>query len=190
MLWWLVDNANVVLLVLGMALLTSGVRWWQTRRRAYAVGAGVFAIALAVVWLLATFILTDRMLLLQTLRSMADSINKGDLDKAFAMTTDEIEIGQPAGPVKISRKKMHEAARAALKQYNVSAIEISGLDIDELERPKAVVRFIVRPEGESRFARCRADFILVKEGEWRLRALELTYGIGGNQQILPLPLPR
>lgn len=189
MLWWLVDNATVLLLVVGLVTLSFGYFWWQTRKRTHAIGAGAGVVLFVAVLVLSFVIMTDRKVLVRTIHDLVDSINRADPDALIKHVADEMEISQPGRPIKIKKKQLHDACRAAMKQYKVSQIEISGLDIEEIERPRAVLRFIVRPVDDHRFAHCKAEFMLVGEGDWRMRALEVTFGLGGQQQILPLPLP-
>src|SRR5438876_7975863 len=60
MLSWLVDNANVVYIILGLIVLCLGVSWWLNRRvRTLLIAAGFIAL-IALFWLLTLLVATDR----------------------------------------------------------------------------------------------------------------------------------
>jgi len=42
-----------------------------------------------------------------------------------------------------------------------------------VERPNARVTFYLRPEDDSKFVMCQADFVLVGEMDWRIHFLKI-----------------
>jgi hypothetical protein len=187
MLWWLVDNANLVLLVLILAALLLGVGWWLTRRGAFVLGlAGVIALAV-LVWVLSLLIVTDRKQLVRTVEDVAQRINSRDLDSAFRHFADEVELDINGNKQKLTREQLQKLAASYFKKGQISGIAVRDVDVDKVERPVAVVSFHVRPTDQPGIARCEATCRLMGERDWRVTALKVEFVGGGGGRVVPPP---
>src|SRR5262249_33742266 len=105
----------------------------------------------------------------------------------FKHFTDEVQINLPSGPVTIKKTMLQEKAQAAVKKAGGVAVVVWDIEVEKLERPDAVVTFLVRPNDEREMVRCRMRFLLVREGEWRVKGFELLRPVGDQNQLIPLP---
>jgi hypothetical protein len=187
MLWWLVDNANLVLLLLVLAALVLGVGWWLTRRGAFVLGlAGVLALAV-LVWVLSLLVVTDRKQLVRIVEDVAQKINTKDLAGAFRHFADEVELDINDLKVKRPRKKLEEMAEDNFKRWKIAGVVVWDVDVEKVERPDAVVRFYVRAQDQpGTYARCEAKCRLTGERDWRVTALKVEFlGGGGGRVVQP-----
>src|SRR5262249_39447146 len=83
MLWWMIDNVNLVYLLLGLVGLVCAVQWWQTRKKRYVIALGVIVALIGLVFLLTRLMVTDRQRLVQTVQEMAQELQERKLDRFF-----------------------------------------------------------------------------------------------------------
>ena len=182
MLWWVVDNATLVCLFLGLAGLVLALRWRLTRQGSYLIGLGVVAALIALVIVLSLTVVTDRKQLVRTVEEVAQQINAKKLDAAFGHFADEVQLelsGQ--APRTLSRKVVQALAQMTLQNRNVPGIEVWDIEVESVERPKAVVSFYLRPKDQSGYAVCRAECMLLGERTWRVQKLKLE--LPANWQV-------
>jgi hypothetical protein len=186
MLWWLVDNANLVLLILVLAGLVLGVGWWMTRRGAYVLGlAGVIALAI-LVWVLSLLIVTDRRQLVLTVQEVARKVNNKDLAGAFLHFADDVELEINGVKRELTREALQKMAASYFKPGQITGINVADVDVDRVERPTAVVSFYVSATDQPGIARCEAKCRLTGERAWRVTALKVEFlGGGGGRAVQP-----
>jgi hypothetical protein len=184
MLWWIVDNAGIVYLILGLVGLTLAVRWWLTRRGGLLIALGVTAGLIALVCVLSLVIMTDRKVLVATLREMEEGINRRDLDTVFKHVADDVKVHGRTGLTTIKKEQLRELARQRLGGEEVILWNVA---VEQLERPEAVVTFFARIEDTPMMGICKARFEFVREGVWRLKGFEMYRP--GDQHQLPIALP-
>ncbi len=181
MLWWLVDNSNGVLIVLGLALLGLTAWWWNTRRRPVASAALVTLALLVTVVVLSLVIVTDRKQLTADVNDMVAALNADRLEEATKHFADEVQVDfMKQTKVTVPRKLLAAQARNQLERAGFKHFIVWGIDVEKLERPHATVQFYIRPEGEGQFATCWAEFILVGERDWRVKKLTVEMGTGAT----------
>jgi hypothetical protein len=172
MLWWLVDNANLVLLFLLLAALLMGVAWWLTRRGGYLIGAGAAAALFALVWVLSLLIVTDRKRLVQTVNEVARRINAEEYDSAFGHFADEVELDLDGAKSKVPRQWLRTYAEGIFKRKDVAGLVVWEVEVEKVRRPRAVVTFYARPNNQQGHARCTANCVLQGENDWRVESLK------------------
>jgi hypothetical protein len=185
MIWWLVDNATLVYLLLGVAAVALALRWRLTRRGKYLVALGAVAALVAVVVVLSLVVVTDRKRLVWTVEEVARRINDKQFHEAFRYFADEVRLELNEQKRTLSKGAVRALAEMRFKEGALSGIDVGNIDVEKVERPNAVVTFAVRPRGEPGAGRCQADFVLVGEGDWRVKALKIEFFGGG--QFLRLP---
>src|SRR6266511_4010770 len=110
MLWWLVDNANLVFLILGLITLVLAVRWRLTHQGKYLVGA------------LTLVIVTDRKRLVQIVEEVTEKLNRKDFQGAFSHMADEVQLEMSGRSAKLPRKVLQGLAESSFKHYGVQGI--------------------------------------------------------------------
>jgi len=183
MLWWLVDNANLVFLVLGLIVLVLAVRWRLTRRGKYLIGAGVVVALIGVVWALTLLIVTDRKRLVQIVEEVTEKLNRKDFQGAFTHMADEVQLEMSGRSARLPRKALQGLAESSFKRYGVPGITVWSTEVEKVERPTAQVSFYLRPTNEVKYAVCTADFLLVGE-DWLVSGLKIEPPAGAQ---IPFP---
>jgi hypothetical protein len=183
MLWWLADNANVVLLVLVLVAVALGVHFWLTRRGASLIGlVGVVAL-MVLVWVLSVVVVTDRKQLVRTVDDVVLRINKQDLPGAFTHFADEVQLVIDGRSKQLTRGEVLGLARIAFQKGRIEGLVVWDVEVEKVERPHATVSFYVRPTNEQGYARCVAQCVLQGEKDWRVQTLKIDMPPGGRQWI-------
>jgi hypothetical protein len=186
MLSWLIDNAYLVYLILGVILLALAVLWWQTRKRPYLVGMGIAAALLVLMVLLNLFVTTDRKQLVWIVQDIAAKMNAGKVGEAFEHLTGEVTIATPNNDMVLKRERLQEYTGSILKNTPGEGVTVSNIEVEKLEPPKAIVTFNIRARGESQYVFfCRTEFQQVG-GRWKMNRFAMFYLNG--QQVNPLNL--
>jgi hypothetical protein len=183
---WLVDNANLIYLFLGIVLLGLGVRWWLHRRvKTLFLAAGVVCL-IVLFWLFTLLIPTDRKQIQDNLWAMAKAVLDKDPDALAQHWAKDFSFKG------LGRNELAQAVVRAATQFQVESINLWEFDVKELEETKAKIWFrcVANAKGGEKFlALAKADF--VKEGdEWRLQRIALFQPIANTDQEIPLPIGR
>ena len=183
MLWWVADNANLVLLVLVLAAVALGVHFWLTRRGASLLGlAGVVAL-MVLVWVLSLVVVTDRKQLVRTVEEVARRINQQDLTGAFGHFADKVRLEINGRGRVLTRGEILGLAKMQFQQGRIEGLIVWDVEVEKVERPHATVSFYVRPTDQQGYARCEAQCVLQGEKDWRVQALKVDLPPGGKQWI-------
>ena len=181
MLWWLVDNANLVLLVLGLVALGFGVHFWLTRRGASLVGLGGVIALMGLVWVLSMLVVTDRKQLVLIVDDVAARLNKRDLAGAFNHFEDRVRLeidGEGKSP---TRGELVAMATELFKKGQIEEIRVRNVEVEKVDRPNAVVSFGVYTN--LGYGQCQAECVLHGEKDWRVKKLKIELPPGGPKWI-------
>src|SRR4051794_23048807 len=88
---WLVEGNPIVYFVLAIGLIFSAAAWWRTRKRPFAIAAGVFAVLILGFWLLDRAVESDGEQMVRKVAEVADAVTRHDLDAAFKHVSDRFE---------------------------------------------------------------------------------------------------
>jgi hypothetical protein len=183
MVWWVVDNANAVIVVLGLLTLALAAVWWNTRKRNVGIAALVALALVLTVWVLSLVIVTDRKKLTADVRTLVDEVNADQLDRAFQHFENKAEVDVAGRKVRIDKEHLKDLigmARVELNRVGARPFNVANLEIEKVERPHAVVTFKLFPQ-DGGLGTCRAEYILVGENDWRIKALKVEIGMGTGQ---------
>lgn len=185
MLWWLVDNATVVYLILGLSALVLAAIFWSNRRVKFLAVAGVLLGFIGLFFIVTRLVVTDRKQLERNILAMVQGVEEGDAGKVFAHFSRDFRHSGLALPEFRERVGRHIQAR------QVSDIIVTNYDFKKISRVDgaAEVSFFVtftvgRAEGRPRY-RCRLDFALEAE-QWRIKGVELFQFGSGQPVAIPL----
>jgi hypothetical protein len=184
MLSWIVDNATLVYLFLGLAAVALAMRWRATRQGGYAIALGVVAGLIALVVVLCLSITTDRKLLIGAVAEVAQQLEARNFDAAFQHFADEVRLEMSGQSGMVRREQLARFARDNIQRRKVSGISVSEIDIESIDGPKAVLTFMLRASEPRGFARCTAECVRLGERDWRVRGLKLEVPL--NVQV-PFP---
>ena len=173
MLWWVVDNANTLIVILGLLLLGLTAYWWNTRRRNVGIAALATLGMLVLVWVLSLLIVTDRKQLVANLQKLVDDVGADRIDDAMKLFAEDVKVKALGKLSAESRKDLQAKTRATLQQQGLKQFVVWNVDVKKVDRPRAQVTFLVRPAEESKFVSCEADFVLVGDMDWRIQELRV-----------------
>lgn len=186
MLFWLLDRAlliNVLLAMLACGLL---LRWWATRRGSYLIAASAILGLAAFIFLLTQLIITDRQRLELNVREMANGVLEGNPEAVFKHLASDFTMGN------WRRADFIRNAEATIRRRGISDLHLWDFDVEQLSRidRKAVLAFRVRAESRwgNVFALCRAHFIF-DGAAWKMRELQAFNAVANTKQPLNIPLP-
>jgi hypothetical protein len=189
MLYWIVDNDLVVQVLLGVMAIGLGMAWWQTRKKFWLIGTGVAVVLMLVVLWLALTVVTDRMQIERNIDGMRTAINAGNAEEAAKFFADEITVETNSGLIKLSNKRLQTLAKGNMQKYGVKQVETFRVKFEELDRPNAVVNFVVRADDDpAKTGRCRMEFTLTPQGKWRVKAFTVVYLLGDQKTPALFPI--
>jgi hypothetical protein len=187
MLWWIVDNLSVVLLALGIVALCFGAGWWTTRRNKLLYGVAVPGVLMLFAWVLSLFIVTDRMRLVRDVEEIRDQVNAGKLDDAIRHFDAEVTVDTVNGEHTFKSAAIRDLAKKNMGVYGVKKVNVWGITVEQVARPKATVAFFIGPEDSPERGRCTMQFVLASDGKWRVRMFGVESVIGGHKSPLLFP---
>jgi len=195
MLYWIVDNTNNgwLLIFLGVIGLGLFAVWWKNLKRPWLIAAGSVLAVMAVCFVLSLFIVTDRMRLRRHVEEMRDSYNAGKLDETLNHFAEEVIVETTETPQKLNREALKALAQMHVSLYGASGLDlkkvvIGNIKVDEVNRPTAVVSFIVRPDDDGfAYGRCVMKFTLVGDNDWRVSGFHVESAVGGKKGPLIFP---
>ena len=183
---WLIDNANIWYVLLGIALLGFGTAWWLHRRPKYLLAAAAALGLIALLWLLTRLVVTDRKQLELNVRAMADAVVEGKADVLLKFLANDFTYEGR------KRELIAEGIAKAAKKYQVYDITISGFQIEDLSDRAATVFFRAmahsRVDERPYFAASRGSFIK-ENGQWKLREVRFFNPVVNQTQPIQLPIP-
>jgi hypothetical protein len=185
MLWWVVDNAILFYLLLGLVGLALAAGWWMTRDRRYLIGlAVVFGLAL-LVWLLTRLIITDRQQLRHIIEEMAEAV--GDRKPEVIVK----HLSRDFDYYGLTRATMAQHVANAIRDYDLRYVGVWEFDIEKLSRAegKATVAFRAKVDlGENRSQWVCRGFFVLEDGQWRMKGFNIYNPVVNTDQPIQIPL--
>jgi hypothetical protein len=186
MIWWLVDNANLILLVLALGLLILTPLYWQTRKRKYVLPLGVLLCGMGLLWLLSRVVVTDRKQIEINVRAMADAT----LERRVNLL--RTYLGQDFEYAGINRAEIADKVIQAARHFKVTDYYIWDFTIEELFRPqgKAKASFSLRVNSGEEIifmGLCRTTFVLENE-RWCLQSIQVYNRFADTDRPFIIPL--
>jgi hypothetical protein len=183
---WLVDNAGMVYLALGLVAV-GFLAAFRLRGRVLHLGGAAGCLALmGLIWLLTLWIVTDRKQIAANVRAMADAVVRHDAERLFKYIARDFHYQN------MDREVLYGKVQQAMKLHRVTDITVSDIEIEELSRPQrqARVNFMTLIEGPdgTRLFRLRTEFTLEVE-VWKLRHMQLFNPLVDQDRPIDIPLP-
>jgi hypothetical protein len=186
MVWWLVDNASFVYLLLGITALALGAAWWVSRRGKYLLAAGGMVAFLVLFWLLTRLVVTDRKQIVYNIQAMARGVLDGKAEEVFRYVADEFRFEG------MKRPEFTDRVARIIQQRRIHDLYLWDFGIESLARPerKARVAFRARVSGDREgFGMYLVRMDMVLEGEtWKMKGFQVYNPVVDTNQPISVPL--
>jgi hypothetical protein len=187
-MYWFIDHANIIYIVLGLMAIGFVTAWWmkQTKRRFLYLAVAPVA-CIGVLWLLTRTMVTDRQQIRNNVEAMRDAVLAQDADALFRHVAADFAYKG------MNRKQMYDSVARNIRRGRVQNAAISAFSVDEVSGPagKARASFRVRVDDDGGntvfFRRCEADFVFEDE-KWKLRGIEFFDAFVNQDQPVVIPL--
>jgi hypothetical protein len=185
----LIDNAVLVLVALALVAGALATWWWNTRKR-WALFATFATLAVAAgVILLQQFVVTDTGQMQLNVAHIRDAVNGGKYDEALRYFDDKVKITATSGMVlDLDKDKILKMATRTRDHYAVKQIQTGSVEVLELNKPHAKIRFLVGDADETyKRGYCIMD-CEYKQGKWLVTTMTVEAMIGGSKMPVLLPV--
>lgn len=186
MLWWLVDHATLLYVLLGLAAIGLAAGWWHTRKPPLLIALYVTLGLIVLLWLLTLVIVSDRMRLRRAIEEMADAIGKKEPANIVKHLANDFQFGT------VTRNNAGPRLARAIALYQLQDIYTWDFDFEKLDRERRSARVAFRARvthaGRLDMFLCRAEFVL--EGEqWLLQSFNVYNPFVDTDRPLPNQVP-
>jgi hypothetical protein len=189
---WLLDNFDFVIIVLGITVLALGYGWWQTRRRYYAFGAGTAVVLTGAACLLVHFSAllfgeSDHQQIERKIREMAAAVKTADLERIFRHISDDFRYRNH------DKSAFRQKADEVMRKRKVDEVVVWDFQRGEITRAQRAARisFMVKVRGDWQGSDagylCEAEFVLDRDGQWRMKGFELFNPFRESNQPITVP---
>ena len=186
-MWWLVDHANLVYILCGIAILALIAIFWNTGRIKRLVEAAIILGFAVLFFWFSTFIITDAKRIEMDLNAMAKAALDHDPEPLRSRLSNKFEYEGQKG------KGVADLVASTSKAAGVTDYKIWDYHVKFVDKPdgprEATATFQLRIEASDRnFAcRCKAVFVM-EENRWLLRTFEVYNLIGDSEQPIKIHL--
>jgi hypothetical protein len=189
---WLSDNFDILVILLGIIALGLGYFWWRTRKRYFALGAGLAVVLVGLVCLLPYLLPlilgeSDSQQIERKIREMAASVKARNLDRIFRHVSNSFHFRS------LDKLAFRQRSEEVIRRRDVEEVVVWDFERGEISREKrsATVRFTVKARSKwqgSEFPyRCEADFVLDSDGQWRMRGFQLFNPLVNSNEPIDIP---
>jgi hypothetical protein len=179
---WLIDNANVAYIMLGLVavgLLTAG---WLTRRVKFFLYAGIPLLLIGLVWLLTRTVATDRGQIQHSVETMAEAVVRGDTNELFKHVSRDFRHN------KMPREQLAALVKGIVAQHKINHVKIWEFEFEEVSREKRTAKAhfkatVFDNDGILAMVFCIANFTL-EDDRWKLHSIDFRNAANPDQ---PMP---
>lgn len=174
---WLIDQTNVLTFLLATAALGCVVYGWLTTRAKYWFWAAGFVAAIALLWLLGQFVVTDRRQIILNLDRMAQASVQQKPDVLFRYLARDFKFGS------LGRDELHQRISRQVQVHKVHGVHLWDQRVKvEGTQGEVVFNFRADAEDDKKFiASAKAKFVK-EDGTWKMKSVEV-YSIGSTQRL-------
>jgi hypothetical protein len=191
MLDWLLDNAVVIGLLLGVLIIGLGIAFWVTRKRYWLFGVGGVLVLLIIVALLKLFVPTDQSRIKNSIEAMRSAVQKQDTDGVMKHIAKDFSFQG------LDRTAFRLAVDTAFKRRLVNDVNVWEFDEIKIDRPNktASLAFKAKPSPQNTSAEglehylIRATFVLEGEDEWKMKTFQVFNPFVDTDKPIQVQLP-
>ena len=181
---WLVDNANLLYIVLGVIAAALVLVWWNNRQAKYLGFAAGVLVLIGLLWLLTCFHISDSVQLKNNVDAMAQAVRDGKVDDLFKHVSKDFRYKE------MDREMVYVLAQGVMKANKINAVRVSNFKVLELSRENKLAKtwFRVNAEGDGgqQIFVTEADFVL--EGDhWKLKAMRFYNPVVNQDREIDIP---
>jgi hypothetical protein len=170
---WLVEgNATLYFLTACAAAILAGL-WWRTRRRKYAVAAGVAGLLVGGVYLLDRAVESPAEQMVRKVNDISAAVGSRDFDRMFRHVSDHFRRGG------FDKRMFREFAERVAHQRNVTEFTPWGFEPGPISnaarRGELEFQFKIRGNWSAgnEFFRARTEWVLDPDDEWRIQTFDV-----------------
>jgi hypothetical protein len=184
---WLIEGDATVYFLLGLGFIICFALWWRTRKRSFAVGAGIFAALIVGYYLLDRFVESDGEQMARKVSEVADGVSRNDLEAAFRHVSEQFQCGG------YNKKQFHDFCQQTRAHGQVTEVKVWDLEPEDVSRPSktGTVQFRFKVAGSwgelPPHYIARVYFVLDPDGQWRVRSFDIFNSL--NQSNTPEAIP-
>jgi hypothetical protein len=184
---WLVEGDTSIYALLALLGVVFVAIWWQSRKRGYAVAAGVIGVLLLGYFLLDRLVESDREQMIRKVREVAAAISSRNPDAAFVHVSDDFRRSG------VDKKGFRNFADGRVRSGFVSEVAVWDFNVTELDRAahRAVVECFFKVRGSfgetppGSFV--RVVFRLDTDGQWRVQDFDWFQATANSNSPMPIP---
>ena len=187
---WLLDDFWVIAFLLAAAAVAFSVAWWKTRKKQYAMGAGVFVVLLGVYVTLYCLVETSSQQMERRVRDIAASVKSKQIKNALEKNlADDFHVGT------LDKSAFVEKAQSLKDHFGVDSLQVWQFKLVQIDREKktATFHFMAKPivPGQDTWYLVKAQFAMTSKGtwseEWKMRSFEYFNPIADTNSPLTIP---
>jgi hypothetical protein len=189
---WLSDNFDILVILLSILALALGYFWWRTRKRYFALGAGVAVLLGGLVCLLLYFLPfilgeSDSQQIERKIREMAAGVKARNLDRIFQHISSTFHF------VSFDKAAFRQRAEEIIRRRDVDEVVVWDFERGEIAREKRTgkISFMVKARSDLRGSdipyRCEADFVLDSDGQWRMSGFQIFKPFVDSKEPIHIP---
>ncbi len=184
---WLVEGNPTLYLVLICAELVFLALWWQTRRRRYAVSAGMTAALILGVFLLDRAVESDSEQMVRKVQEISDGVRRRDFQRTFSHVSDSFRRGG------FDKRHFREFAEQVSQARNVTEFTAWGFEPGEVSREKrrAELEFFFKIRGNwsagNEYFLARTVWVLDPDGQWRIQNFDVFNPYAESRTPIDIP---
>jgi hypothetical protein len=183
---WLFEGQRAVYITLGAVTIVLFVLWVKVPRRSYLIGTGIGLLLIGLYWVLDRMVVTPREEIEETIRLMADSVARRDIDPIFAHFCKDFRT--PHGH---TRDEFRQRVEPQVHAGQITVVKVWGFEFPgPVDRTKPVkVTFQFKVEGpivgskEGMFFRCDAVCGHEAPNGWCIRSVKIFDPIHIDEEV-------
>jgi hypothetical protein len=185
--YWLVEGNLTLYFLLACAEVILLALWWRTRKRKYAVGAGVVALLIVGVFVLDRAVESDREQMVRKTYEVTEAVTAGHIDRAFERVSDSFQYGS------VNKDSFRQFAMTTRQSGRVTSVTVWDVTPVEVSREarRGVVEFPFKVRGSfgetppNYFA--RVTFTLDPDGQWRVKTFDIFNSLTESKSPVTIP---
>jgi hypothetical protein len=187
MLSFLIDNSTLIYILLAIASLALVLLWYRTKHARYLIGAAPILCLIAAMWAVDHFVDTDTKQIIRAVEAMRAGVQNRNIDQIFEHLSPDFHYGSH------NFSKFRSWAEGVMRDGHVEDVIVWDFEPGPISREKrtAQIAFKVKARGDWPGSEapyiCRAEFVLDRDGQWRLRGFQVFNSYVNTTQPIDIP---
>jgi hypothetical protein len=189
---WLLDDFWVFASLLFVGMVAFAAAWWRTRKKQYAIGAGVFVLLFGIYIALQFLVETSGKQMERRVREIAASVKDKQIKKVL-----EVNLADDFHVASYNKAAFIDKAQSLKDQFGVERLEVFQFQLVAIDRDKktATLHFKAKPivPGQETLPwyLVKAQFVMIPKGrwteEWKMKSFEYFHPFVDTESPLQIP---